>query len=220
MKPIVRSRSTVCLTVDATPAARLDFIGSSSSKAALRPPGSVARKRGARSWRRRRPALLPGAGNAFAGCDFGEYPLIWHSNADFDLICVILWGRAWPERVRRRQKQGGTARRGGSRSAAPDAARRRPIRPVRRGDLDPIVAIDATVTGLEKRAYWKSVYQRYGATAGAGPPVPRRRDGRAASSASSSARSATGNSARRRAAGCSASTSCRAPVRPASARAS
>ena len=36
---------------------------------------------------------------------------------------------------------------------------------MRRGDLEPIVAIDATVTGLEKRAYWKSVYQRYGATA-------------------------------------------------------
>ena len=37
------------------------------------------------------------------------------------------------------------------------------IRPVRRGDLDPVVAIDATVTGLEKRKYWASVYRRYGA---------------------------------------------------------
>jgi len=36
------------------------------------------------------------------------------------------------------------------------------IRPVRRGDLEPIVAIDATVTGIEKRSYWHSVYRRYG----------------------------------------------------------
>ncbi len=37
------------------------------------------------------------------------------------------------------------------------------IRPVRRGDLDQVIAIDATVTGLEKRKYWLSVYRRYGA---------------------------------------------------------
>ena len=36
------------------------------------------------------------------------------------------------------------------------------VRPVRRGDLDPVIAIDATVTGLEKRAYWQRVYRRYG----------------------------------------------------------
>lgn len=36
------------------------------------------------------------------------------------------------------------------------------IRPVRRGDLDQVIAIDATVTGLEKRRYWLSIYQRYG----------------------------------------------------------
>lgn len=36
------------------------------------------------------------------------------------------------------------------------------IRSVRRGDLDQVIAIDATVTGLEKRAYWASVYRRYG----------------------------------------------------------
>jgi len=35
------------------------------------------------------------------------------------------------------------------------------VRPVRRGDLDEIVAIDASVTGLEKRDYWRSVYRRY-----------------------------------------------------------
>jgi ribosomal protein S18 acetylase RimI-like enzyme len=33
---------------------------------------------------------------------------------------------------------------------------------VRRGDLSQIIAIDATVTGLEKRDYWRSIYQRYG----------------------------------------------------------
>jgi len=37
------------------------------------------------------------------------------------------------------------------------------IRPVRRADLDPIVALDARVTGLEKRDYWESLYRRYGA---------------------------------------------------------
>lgn len=36
------------------------------------------------------------------------------------------------------------------------------VRPVRRGDLDQVIAIDATVTGLEKRKYWSSVYRRYG----------------------------------------------------------
>jgi GNAT superfamily N-acetyltransferase len=36
------------------------------------------------------------------------------------------------------------------------------VRPVRRGDLERIVSIDATVTGLEKRRYWNSVYRRYG----------------------------------------------------------
>jgi hypothetical protein len=36
------------------------------------------------------------------------------------------------------------------------------IRPVRRGDLEPIVALDAQVTGVEKREYWRSVYRRYG----------------------------------------------------------
>ena len=59
----------------------------------------------------------------------------------------------------------------------PGASRRRPartkasaaalsVRPVRRSDLDPVIAIDATVTGLEKRAYWQRVYRRYGLAAG------------------------------------------------------
>jgi GNAT superfamily N-acetyltransferase len=36
------------------------------------------------------------------------------------------------------------------------------IRPVRRGDLDAVIAIDSQVTGVEKRDYWRSVFRRYG----------------------------------------------------------
>jgi len=38
------------------------------------------------------------------------------------------------------------------------------IRPVRRADMDAVIGIDATVTGLEKRNYWLSLYRRYGKT--------------------------------------------------------
>lgn len=55
----------------------------------------------------------------------------------------------------------------GKTAARPAAAAPAPgddlvVRPVRRGDLDPVIAIDATVTGIEKRKYWASVYRRYG----------------------------------------------------------
>jgi ribosomal protein S18 acetylase RimI-like enzyme len=40
------------------------------------------------------------------------------------------------------------------------------VRPVRRTDLDQVIAIDATVTGLEKRSYWERVYRRYGLASG------------------------------------------------------
>jgi ribosomal protein S18 acetylase RimI-like enzyme len=36
------------------------------------------------------------------------------------------------------------------------------VRAVKRADLDAVIAIDATVTGLEKRNYWLRVYRRYG----------------------------------------------------------
>ena len=36
------------------------------------------------------------------------------------------------------------------------------VRAVRRGDLDQVIALDATVTGLEKRKYWERVLRRYG----------------------------------------------------------
>src|SRR5215831_8179586 len=36
------------------------------------------------------------------------------------------------------------------------------IRDVRRGDMEQIIALDASVTGVEKRDYWRSVFRRYG----------------------------------------------------------
>ena len=33
---------------------------------------------------------------------------------------------------------------------------------MRRADLDQVIALDATVTGIEKRNYWQRVYRRYG----------------------------------------------------------
>ena len=60
---------------------------------------------------------------------------------------------------------------GGARARRRPAAARAPagkpgdrvvIRAARRGDLDQVIAIDATVTGVEKRAYWLSVFRRYG----------------------------------------------------------
>jgi ribosomal protein S18 acetylase RimI-like enzyme len=39
------------------------------------------------------------------------------------------------------------------------------VRPVKRADLDEVIAIDASVTGIEKRNYWQRVYRRYGIAA-------------------------------------------------------
>ena len=36
------------------------------------------------------------------------------------------------------------------------------VRPVRPRDLDAVIALDARVTGLEKRAYWQAIHRRYG----------------------------------------------------------
>jgi ribosomal protein S18 acetylase RimI-like enzyme len=58
------------------------------------------------------------------------------------------------------------AKSGKARSAPAEArAPALEIRPVQRGDLDQVIALDATVTGLAKRPYWLSVYRRYGAAA-------------------------------------------------------
>jgi len=43
------------------------------------------------------------------------------------------------------------------------------VRAVRRADVDQVIAIDATVTGLEKRSYWLRVYRRYGTVGGREP---------------------------------------------------
>jgi len=40
------------------------------------------------------------------------------------------------------------------------------VRPVKRGDLDQVIAIDAAVTGLEKRDYWRAIFRRYGMAEG------------------------------------------------------
>jgi ribosomal protein S18 acetylase RimI-like enzyme len=52
--------------------------------------------------------------------------------------------------------------------AARDAEPALAVRPVRQRDLPEIIAIDATVTGVEKQSYWRSVYRRYGSDGGAG----------------------------------------------------
>ena len=41
------------------------------------------------------------------------------------------------------------------------------VRPVRREDLERVIALDAAVTGIVKRNYWRSVYERYGKAGGA-----------------------------------------------------
>ena len=61
--------------------------------------------------------------------------------------------------------RGRSARPGGAGSQGTGASATLRIRPLRRGDLDRVTAIDATVTGLEKTAYWRSIYRRYGAGA-------------------------------------------------------
>jgi len=49
-----------------------------------------------------------------------------------------------------------------TRAPAPEPAGVVTVRPARRADLDRVIAIDATVTGVEKRSYWLSVFRRYG----------------------------------------------------------
>jgi ribosomal protein S18 acetylase RimI-like enzyme len=39
------------------------------------------------------------------------------------------------------------------------------IRPARPGDRDAVIALDARVTGLAKRAYWQGLFRRYGGRA-------------------------------------------------------
>ena len=60
------------------------------------------------------------------------------------------------------KRQGASRSTAGTRALGPAPADPVVVRPVRRGDLAQVIAIDATVTGLEKRDYWRSIYQRYG----------------------------------------------------------
>lgn len=48
------------------------------------------------------------------------------------------------------------------RATAAEAPAAAVVRPVRQADLPQVIALDATVTGLEKQAYWRRVYRRYG----------------------------------------------------------
>jgi ribosomal protein S18 acetylase RimI-like enzyme len=61
--------------------------------------------------------------------------------------------------ARRRKGEGAEGRRSGAPQAAADALA---VRAVRRGDLPEIIAIDAAVTGIEKRSYWHALFRRYG----------------------------------------------------------
>jgi ribosomal protein S18 acetylase RimI-like enzyme len=59
-----------------------------------------------------------------------------------------------------------TSKRGFGRARADSPAVK--VRPARIRDLDAVIAIDATVTGLEKRDYWGSLFRRYAGTREAG----------------------------------------------------
>ncbi len=69
--------------------------------------------------------------------------------------------RAGAGNIRPRRRPASTAQ-----AAAPEVAgqvaSQVAVRAVRRQDLDRVIAIDASVTGVEKRAYWLSVLRRYG----------------------------------------------------------
>jgi len=73
-------------------------------------------------------------------------------------MCIILLSEraVAARRARREGSDGGRAPVGG------EAAATVAIRPVRRGDLPEIIAIDAAVTGIEKRGYWQALFRRYG----------------------------------------------------------
>ena len=57
---------------------------------------------------------------------------------------------------------GRAATRGAKRAVAAPAQEGVRVRAVRQGDLREVIALDATVTGLQKAGYWQRVYRRYG----------------------------------------------------------
>jgi len=87
--------------------------------------------------------------------------LFWYRNTGIVLIWCKLLAKPEPP-----FPDAAAAPRRGARAAtitAPDAI---DVRPVRRADLDQVVAIDAAVTGIEKRSYWQRIYRRYGIKVG------------------------------------------------------
>jgi ribosomal protein S18 acetylase RimI-like enzyme len=85
------------------------------------------------------------------------------------LICVILLEARVAAKVARRARS--ESRREGRRDVVQPAAgvfADVEIRPVRPSDLAEVIAIDLTVTGLEKKSYWRSIYERYGTGGGPG----------------------------------------------------
>ncbi|HEX7328293.1 MAG TPA: GNAT family N-acetyltransferase [Casimicrobiaceae bacterium] len=72
-----------------------------------------------------------------------------------------------------RPRRSSTARRSGSRPASKKPASAEAesvdVRRARRRDVDRVVAIDAAVTGIEKRDYWRRVFGRYGDAPGPDP---------------------------------------------------
>jgi ribosomal protein S18 acetylase RimI-like enzyme len=55
-------------------------------------------------------------------------------------------------------------------SAPPTAHGPVVVRPVKRSDLEQVIAIDAAVTAVEKRDYWRAVLRRYGPTSAGDQP--------------------------------------------------
>jgi ribosomal protein S18 acetylase RimI-like enzyme len=66
-----------------------------------------------------------------------------------------------------RHRGGSEGRRYGARPGPPTPVDVE-IRSVRQADLADVIALDATVTGLEKKGYWRSIYERYGSGEGRG----------------------------------------------------
>lgn len=91
------------------------------------------------------------------GIDFGDPKApFWYRNAGFCLIYVHIETTSVTSTPIR--KPDAAAKVG----VFPQADDGLVIRSVKRGDLDQVITLDATVTGIEKRPYWASVYRRYG----------------------------------------------------------
>lgn len=86
--------------------------------------------------------------------------LFWYLNAIIGLIYVTF--------VKKNPTRPARSRAGTRSPGLPAPHPATSIRGVRHADLEQIIAIDARVTGIEKRSYWRSVYRRYGLPGQAG----------------------------------------------------